>query len=285
MATHRRRRSHRRQAREPLSIPLIFSAMTKTLENAQELIEDADLLLSHNRYPRAYALAHLAREELIKCVLLFPAAMELARDHHVDWEEIDRRLRDHQAKISGTLLVDFFILNPPPDGVYQASELSQRMNTVQDINDAKNYSLYASQIDHEFFKPSELVGEQAARTGVSDAHNLLQVTQTFYLMSSTLTGLTEEGLRRCMATPAFQGLFQFLGANADLSHFPVVSREQAMVATTAVFNDPALQDVVVQFSPLFGQVLQSPNQSNGDDPQASNPTSDHSQEGILRPEQ
>src|SRR5207247_7008322 len=127
----------------------------------------AELLLGNNRYPRAYALAHLASEELIKCQLLLPVAMELARDRRVDWKKIHLGLKEHRAKIRGAIFLNF-VLEPPPDGVYQASELSQRMNTVQDINDMKNYSLYASQIGHEYFKPSELIGDQAAIACVSD---------------------------------------------------------------------------------------------------------------------
>ena len=269
MATYKRRRDkrlHKGQAAEALSIPLIFSAMSKTLENAQELIEEAELLLSNNHYPRAYALAHLASEELIKCLLLFPAAIELARDRPIDWGGIDRRLREHRAKIRGTILLNF-VLDPPSDGVYQASELSQRMNTVPDINDKKNYSLYASQIGHEFFKPSELIGDQAAIACVSDARGLLQVAQMFYSLTSTLTGLTEEGLRRCIAMPAFQALLQALGDNADLSHSPVIGKQQAMVEMTAFLNDPTLQAVLAQFPSLIEQLLQSTDQSHKDDPQ------------------
>ena len=89
----RNKRLHKEKAAEALSIPQIFSATSKILENAQELIEDAELLLRNNRYPRAFALAHLASEELIKYQLLLSVTLELARDHPVDWMEIHRRLR------------------------------------------------------------------------------------------------------------------------------------------------------------------------------------------------
>ncbi len=59
---------------EPLSITQIFTASTKIMENAQELVEEAELLLEHDRNARAYALAHLATEELIKVQLLLPVA-------------------------------------------------------------------------------------------------------------------------------------------------------------------------------------------------------------------
>ena len=256
----RNKRLHKGKAVNSPSIPQILSAISKTLENAQELIEDAELLLENNRYPRAFALAHLACEELIKCQLLFPVAFELARDRPIDWKTIDRGLKEHRVKIGGAIFLDF-VLEPSSNGVYQASKLSQRMSAVEDINNRKNYSLYASLIDHEYFKPSELIDDQAAIACVSDARGLLQVTQKFYSGLSALTGMTEEGLRRCIAMPTFQALIQALGDKADLSHLPMTSMQQAMVELTALLNEPTFQ-----FPSLVEQALQSLNQSNSDDP-------------------
>jgi hypothetical protein len=175
------------------------------------------------------------------------------------------KLRDHQVKIEGIILLDF-ALELPSDGVYQASKLSQRMSAVQDINDMKNYSLYASQIDHKYFKPSELIGNQAAIACISHARGLLQGFRTFYSGMSVLTGMTEEGLRRWIATPAFQLLLQALGDKADLSHSPAIDEQQAVVELTAFLNDPTLQAALAQFPSLIEQDLQSSNQSNSDDP-------------------
>ena len=239
-------------------------------------IVKSQLLLRNNRYPRAFALAHLASEELIKYQLLLSVTLELARDHPVDWMEIHRRLREHQVKIGGVILLDF-VLEPPSDGVYQASKLSQRMRAVRDINKRKNESLYASQIDHEYFKPSDLINDQEAIACISHARRLLQEMRMFYSGLSAMTGMTEEGLRRCIAMPAFQALFQALGDNADLSHFPVIDMQQAMVELTAVLNDSTLHAALVQFPLLIEQDLQSPNQSNSNDsPEVDVPASNES---------
>ncbi len=264
-----------------LSIPQVLSAFSKALENAQELIEDAELLLENNRYPRAFALAHLASEELIKSQLLFPVALVLARDRPVDWKKIHRVLRNHQVKIEGIILLDF-VFEPPSDGIYQASKLSQRMRAVRDINNRKNYSLYASQVDHEYFKPSELIDDQAAIACVSDARGLLQEFQMFYSGMSTLMGMTEEGLRRCIAMPAFQLLLQALGDKADLSHFPAIDEQQAVVGLTAFLNNPTLQAALAQFPSLIEQDLQSLNRSHNDDPQTADRISDYNQEDTLK---
>ncbi|SRR5713226_4570430 len=272
---------HKEQAVKALSIPQIFSASYKILENARELIEEAELLLRNNHYPRAFALAHLASEELIKCQLLLPVAIELARDHRVDWKKIHLGLKEHRVKIGGAIVLNF-VLDPPSDGVYQASELSQQMSTLQDTNDIKNYSLYASQIGHEYFKPSERIDDQAAIACVSHARGLQQMFQMFHSGLSALTGMTEEGLRRCVATPAFQALLQALGDKTDLSHFPVIDKQQAVVELTASLNEPTLQAMLAQFPPLVEQALQSLNQSHNDDPQTADRISDHNQEDTLK---
>src|SRR5260370_13632775 len=153
---------------EPLSINQILSACTKIMENAQELIEEAELLLSNNKNARAFALAHLASEELVKFNLLLPVALELARDHSIDWKKVGIRLRSHHVKNRGAILLDF-LRKPPQDGIYQSSELSQQMSTSEKLDNMKNYSLYTSQIGQEYVKPSELIDHETAMECVSHA--------------------------------------------------------------------------------------------------------------------
>lgn len=254
---------------KPLSINQILSASSKSMENAQELVEEAELLLKNSKHARAFALAHLACEELIKFQALIPVAFELARNHRVDWKKIDKRLRNHIVKIRGSILLDY--LRHPPDGAYQASELSQQMDAAEDLNDLKNHSLYASQIEDEFFKPSERINPRLATACVAHAREQLQIFQMMYSALYTLMGMTEEGLRHCIEMPEFQALFQALGNITDLSHIPMVDKQQAMAEMTAMFNNPAFQPLFAQFSAAVEQVLQASNQAEnlipGDDPE------------------
>lgn len=134
---------NKKQTVEPLSIAQIFAGSTKLMENAQELVEEAEFLLAQNRNARAFALAHLASQEIIKFQMLCSVAVEVARDRPVNWKKIDQLLRDHEVKIRGAVLFDF-LREGPQDGAYQASELAQRMSTSRDLNAKKNYSLYVS---------------------------------------------------------------------------------------------------------------------------------------------
>ena len=256
---------------EPLSIAQILSACSKIMENAQELIEEAELLLQNNRYARAFTLAHLASEELMKFTMLLPVAFELARNRNVDWKTIGKHLTNHIVKTRGSILIDF-LRAPAPDGVYQAGELSQQMSAAEDINDLKNYSLYTSQIGAEFFKPSERFDRQSAEACVLSVQEQFQIAQMFYLSCSTLTGWTEEGLRDCVETPVFQELFQALGSNADLSHFPKMKKQQSIEEMTALFNDPAFQPLLTLFPTAVGEILHSPDRDQGGQPTTSSET-------------
>jgi hypothetical protein len=80
----------------------------------------------------------------------------------------------------------------------------------------------------------------------------------FHSTFSELTGMTEEGLRRCIAMPEFQVLFQALGDKADLSHFPATGTDEAVAFLNNTFQ--------AMFAQFVEQDLQSPNQSNSDDP-------------------
>jgi len=243
-----------------LSINQILSASSKIIENAQELIVEAELLLKNNKNARAFTLAQLACEELIKFNLLLPIAFELARDHSIDWKGIDTRLRNHLVKIRGAIFLDF-IRKPPQGGVYQASELSQQMSTSKKLNDMKNYSLYASQVGHDYVKPSELIDEQTALARISYARELLKIYWKTYSAISELTGMTEEGVRRCVEMPEFQALFQLLGNIANLSDLPQVDMQQSMVEITTFFNNPTLQPLLAQIISTMEQYLQSLNQT------------------------
>ena len=73
----------------PISINEIEDVRVKILDNARELLEDAELLLSHERFTRAYSLAHLASEEMTKLPMVCGVAISILRGEEVDWSKFD----------------------------------------------------------------------------------------------------------------------------------------------------------------------------------------------------
>ncbi len=91
----------------PMSINQLLAASGKVLENANELVQEADLLLSNNRFARTFTLAHLACEEIAKFSLFYTLAIEIARGHDINWKTIGQQLHHHQIKIRQSILLDF----------------------------------------------------------------------------------------------------------------------------------------------------------------------------------
>jgi len=100
-----------------------------------------------------------------------------------------------------------------------------------------------------------------AMARVSYARELLQIYWMSYSAIFELTGMTEEGVRRCVEMPIFQALFQLLGNVADLSNLPRTDKEQSMIEITTFFNNPTLQPLLAQIFSTMEQDLQSLNQT------------------------
>jgi AbiV family abortive infection protein len=72
------------------------------LRNAVLLVQEAEILSERERWPRAYALAILAGEEVGKCMSCVGAATSGPHDEKF-WRKFHRSLNDHKAKYGITL--------------------------------------------------------------------------------------------------------------------------------------------------------------------------------------
>lgn len=81
----------------PLTVDELADVARKALDNALDLLDEADGLLSFRRYPRAYALAILAGEEFGKSMMAQGAVGHLPGDDAY-WRDFWQRFRNHDAK-------------------------------------------------------------------------------------------------------------------------------------------------------------------------------------------
>ena len=139
-----------------LSVNQIEKARVTVLENARELVEEAELLLANNRFARAYSLAHLACEELAKIPMLVRAGAYTSRGLDVDRTKLDKRIRSHTSKLRLILLMDFLHDSEVEDDA-DIRRLKEDLQRIPHYNDLKNRSLYASLVDDAFRKPSDLI--------------------------------------------------------------------------------------------------------------------------------
>ncbi|MCP8309426.1 MAG: AbiV family abortive infection protein [archaeon] len=89
-----------------LSLEEIELGRAKALANARALIEDAEILFAAGRYPRSFAMAHLACEELGKVIMLASIGIQI-RLGRANWKKFWRRFRSHKEKTKNILGLDY----------------------------------------------------------------------------------------------------------------------------------------------------------------------------------
>jgi AbiV family abortive infection protein len=141
-----------------LNYAQIDSLIKSLLDNAKALIFEAETLNSVSAHARAFALAHLAREEISKCGILHAAGTRLLAGIQVDWKKTMRRLRDHKAKLELETVNQFLLVGA-------ASKMGAIPDIVEHRNDRKNAAIYVGLIDGKAVLPSQVFTEnQATRT-------------------------------------------------------------------------------------------------------------------------
>lgn len=153
-------------------------AINKVLDNAQELVEEATLLLNNKSFARAYSLAHLACEETEKIVMMSFAVSCSLLGKEFDWKRFYRRIRDHKEKIGGSLINEgYFTKNTSIDIGYYSKFLDNYKESSKEnitkLNNLKNDSIYAGFKNNKFYKPSEVITEEMAVEQVEKANKLV----------------------------------------------------------------------------------------------------------------
>ena len=98
-----------------VTVEALRAGREKLLENAIELIEEANILLDNNKFSRTYTLSHLAWEELSKIPVLNTIEIELALGNEINWKSINRRLYNHKSKIRAAILFEYIFDNEDPN--------------------------------------------------------------------------------------------------------------------------------------------------------------------------
>jgi AbiV family abortive infection protein len=144
-----------------LSVEEIGRGMHKSFKNASELIEDADLLISH-RPARAISLAVLALEEIAKVILLANAAARAATSA-VSWKDIedDLNLRSHNHKQTVFAAYGSLILNKMDldecKSTYYGEIVPQNLTPLLDC--MKQCGFYVDNAFGQFISPTEFGDE------------------------------------------------------------------------------------------------------------------------------
>lgn len=133
------------------SSAVITLGIAKSLMNARDLVADADLLYSKKRYPRAFALALLAREEIGKAKLLMSALLSKELGQGVT-PDLQKAFSSHQEK--GKRATEMYLLwlelffNKHADKASLAkysrykAKLRKELNNPQNFDERKQEAFY-----------------------------------------------------------------------------------------------------------------------------------------------
>ena len=162
----------------------------KALTNAQDLLADAALLFDAGRFPRAFALAQVAQEELAKIPMLYRAGSEIHAGHPVDWDRLGRRFRSHKHKSWAGAITEF-AHGPGDETVKERIErLKEAIAATPEQLRRKEQALYVDINAGGFVAPSEVITQEEA----SDLIRRVQANADFYAQTlpDNLAGFARE---------------------------------------------------------------------------------------------
>jgi AbiV family abortive infection protein len=168
-----------------LSVDELDALAQAVRDNSQGLLLDAKLLMESKRYPRAFALAELAAEEVGKLILVAATAIRVAVEMPVDWRRFWRNFRHHPPKAWNAALIDrIMAVNAQAwaEGdvaaiMADAEGLQEARRQAELMPPAKNDALYVDHRQGWLREPANEISEDQARAIVSGVETLLASLQ------------------------------------------------------------------------------------------------------------
>jgi AbiV family abortive infection protein len=178
-----------------LSFDEITAGIDKVISNAEDLVEDARVLLAAGRVARAFTLSHLAREELAKVPMMCRVGIQVLAGIPSDWAKFWKRFRDHKEKLRVDTVAQVTAL-AWRFGECAPELLAAAMPAAIDAkNDRKNYSLYVSFTASGFVAPRDVISRHAAERAMFFATRTLLDAQWYAATLKTLATTPQERVR------------------------------------------------------------------------------------------
>lgn len=195
-----------------LSPDEVLDLYRAVLDNAIELTEEAEIMLGASHRCRAYALAHLAHEEIAKCIGLLSIWVGLqVRGVPPQWELFWRKWSKHEFKVQLAMVGDMLRLavggevppaptaltgdeELPPDAFAQMRALLRTMEAAiaghTDLVQLRTAATYVDFVDGKVVRPAEVVSEEMAANMVQVARlNCNFFAQAGALLQSALPAM------------------------------------------------------------------------------------------------
>ncbi len=162
-----------------LTLQEIEKAIRLCIENAKELLEEAEILFKKKHFARTYTLSQLAEEELAKVMTLLRTGIEIACEGKFDYKSFNQRLKTHTTKIKNIELIKQTI----PTKGKKSDELKIQLKKIDKfakfLNNQKNKSIYVGFDGKKFSKPSEHFDYKRTKTYLDEAQHSYRQMKNF----------------------------------------------------------------------------------------------------------
>lgn len=163
---------------------ILVKVAEKSLQNAESLISDADLLKENKRYQRAYALYQFAMEEVGKAISSVLLLITI-NPSQKDFKEYSEEFVAHRKKIKRSSALDAFICKVVYKGNYEGA-MSFLESTISEdekkLDEYKNKSLYTEIIGDDVKSPAEMMGQKGVNYIWLRALSRFKMAQPFVKM-------------------------------------------------------------------------------------------------------
>jgi len=134
----------------------------KTLENAKELIEEAEILLDNKRYSRVLFLSQIAGEEIGKYLLLKSTMVSLATEQIINWKLFWKQYKSHKEKLKYVTYFEDVLLEQISKNKSIKEYYGELKSQVFMLDEHKQKSLYSDFTEEIAHKPKDVVTKQMA---------------------------------------------------------------------------------------------------------------------------
>ena len=151
-----------------LDLNTLNHGILKNIRNAQELVDEAEILFKNEKYARTYFLSHLAIEESSKCAMLLKVIAFNIWGEEIEIKNVKKRSLSHLEKIK-----NFELMNMLTNKInFNDIDFDK---SIKFLNNSKNDSLYVSWSNENIFTlPSEIFSMKEAEEKLLHALNYVK---------------------------------------------------------------------------------------------------------------
>lgn len=162
---------------------IYFEGISKSLSNATDLFDDADILFKLKRYPRSYTLYQLTIEEVGKAAMIYDFILYKDFENKSEQQKFKKEFLSHKKKTKTSIGIDLLLAFQIPNINLKNKLIHQVYDLDKDIdklNDLKNNSLYTNIKNGQFIVPKEEITQEIAMNIKNIAHTRLNFAKKFY---------------------------------------------------------------------------------------------------------